>query len=226
MLRIAILEKEQITKDIIFELSKVMDDLEWSFAHFTKISAFAKADAKQFFDIVFFNETFITPRISAAFVESEVKRIVIYCMDHEIRNAKAYERGRILSLDRRNIKAEIKRIQPHLTSLLRSHKEYVLTYNNVFIPLRMQDIYYIEKSEKSLIYHTIRGEFRERKTMSEAQAHFEQYDFIRIHASYLVNSMYISKIKQDLLELQTHIKLPISRTRKKEVIAWFHDSAK
>lgn len=222
MLRIAVLENERVAKDIIFELSKIMDGWEWKFVHFTKISEFAKADTKQFFDIVFFNETFMMPRISASFVETHVKRIVFYCMNSLNDHTESHTAERILYIDRSTIKSEMKRIQAHLGSLLKSHKEYTLAYHNVFIPLQIQDIYYIEKSGKSLVFHSTRGEFHERKTMNEAQEYFQQYDFLRVHSSYLVNVMYIVKIEQDRIVLSHKEIIPLARARRKEVNAWFH----
>lgn len=223
MFRIAILEKEQVAKDIIFELAKVFGEIPWNFAHFTKISEFAKADQKQNFDMVFFNEMFYTQRVSTSFVENHTQRIVVYCMDELQEQMKdIYPASRIIFMNRTNIKQEIQRIHRHIKSLMRAHEEYVLTYNNVFIPLRIQDIFYIEKNEKNLIYHTKRGEFRERKTMAQAETHFTPYDFIRIHASYMVNVQYIAKIEIDIMELHDHTRLPVARARKKEVVDWFH----
>lgn len=218
MLRVAVLETETVAKDIIFELAKVLSNHPFTFTHFTKISAFAKADTNAFFDIVFFNEMFETQRVSASFIENAPKRIVVYCKNEVAENLKdIHAMGRIIYLNRKHVKQECHRLQHHFEHLLRSHDEYFLSYNNVHIPLRMQEIYYIEKLDKSLIYHTSRGEFRERKTMNEAQHLFESYDFLRIHSSYLVNVMFITKIDKDLVELSNHEALPLARARKNEV---------
>lgn len=223
MLRIAILEKEQIAKDIIFECAKILTEMEWSFMHFTKISEFAKAENKYGFDIVFFHEVFHTERVSHSFVEHDPKKIVFYCMDQitPAQQADCYT-GRILYIDRNHIKEEMNRIKEHLLALLRSHKEYLLSYNKVLIPLRMQDIYFIEKKEKNLIYHTLRGIFKERKTMAEAETYFQHFDFLRIHASYLVNVQHITKVQYDTVTLDNQMELPIARARKREVSNWFH----
>ena len=75
---------------------------------------------------------------------------------------------------------------------------------------------YIEKIDKQLIYHTQKGEFKERKNMKDAYMEFEPYDFLRIHSSYLVNMRYITKIDSDSVYLQK-IALPFARNRKQEV---------
>lgn len=223
MLRIAILEKEQKAKDIIFECAKMLGEWEWTFAHFTKISEFAHADEKQRFDCLIMNELFHTPRISASFVEAYPARIVIYCMDHLTDTMKIPTNGRIFYIDRNQIKPEMKRIKAHFLSLLQSRKEYLLSYANLLVPIQIQDIYYIEKSEKKLIYHTRKGLFKERKTMAQAEQNFLPYDFIRIHAGLLVNVAHVTQITKEAMVLSNQEELPIARARRKAVIDWFHE---
>lgn len=227
MLKIAVLEKETVAKDLIFECAKMLNEIEWTFSHFTKISEFAKADQLGTFDVVFFHELFYTPRVSSSFVERFPTRVVIYCMEQlsDIQK-ELYPMNRILFIDRRQVKEEMLRIKDHFLTLLRSHKEYLLSYNGLIVPIRIQDIYYIEKSNKNLIFHTARGTFQERKTMMQAEAYFHTYDFIRIHASFLVNVQHILKIQNDMMELTHHEILPIARARKKEIIDWFHTYVK
>lgn len=227
MQRIAVLEKESCAREIIFEMTKILGDQPAIYAHFMKISAFAKADASTNFDIVFFNEMFENPRVSASFVENAPNRIVIYCVEKV--STQLYDNSstsRILYMNRHYIKQEMKRIRPHIEVLMRLHEEYFLSYNNVHLPLRIQKIIYIEKSEKNVIYHTTRGDFTERKTMIDAENVFCKYDFVRIHASYLVNVYYITRINNEFMELSNREELPISRSRKNEVIDWFHSFVK
>ena len=47
MIRVAFLEYEKETKDIIFELSKVFNELDWTFRHYRKASDLAKVMKKQ-----------------------------------------------------------------------------------------------------------------------------------------------------------------------------------
>lgn len=53
----------------------------------------------------------------------------------------------------------------------------MFAYNNVEIPLRIADILYIEKEDKFLVYHTKRGEFRERKSMKAARSILRKITF-------------------------------------------------
>lgn len=226
MLRIAILEKEQTAKDIIFECAKILGEWEWTFAHFTKISDFAHADERLTFDCLIMNELFHTQRISASFVETQPSRIVIYCMEELTPAMQLHKNGRIFYIERKHIKIEMNRIKDQLLSLLRSRKEYLISYANLLVPIQIQDIFYIEKSEKKLIYHTRKGIFQERKTMAQAEKLFSSYDFIRIHAGILVNVAHTAKITKEAVVLTNGEELPIARARRKAVVDWFHDYVK
>lgn len=222
MIRLAILETEDIAKEALFELMRNLKDREWSFEYFTRISDFARSDEQNEFQIVLFHEKFDVPRITQAFVLSKPRRIVLYTesvLKESMTQRHPYQR--ILYLDRKNIQKEIQQICPYIDIILKREEEYLFHYNNVSVPLRINDIYYIEKEDKYLVYHTRRGKFRERKSMKEAAAFFEEYDFLWIHVSYLVNMQYIAKIEQDHLYLDKLV-LPISRSKRPDVIQKMH----
>lgn len=222
MLRIAILEKEETAKEIMFELASLLCDQEWSFQYFTKISQLASAQQEKDFQMIVFHEKFELPRVSQSFVLNHPSRIIIYTREHLSKHEKEMlPFARIFYIKRDHIKSEIHRIAPHIDMVLRNQEEYLFSYNNVEVPLKISDIYYIEKQDKYLIYHTKRGEFRERKSMKHASAYFAEYHFLWIHASYLVNMQYISQIASDMVYLH-NIRLPIARARKKEVIDQLH----
>ncbi|MEG2543926.1 MAG: LytTR family DNA-binding domain-containing protein [Longicatena sp.] len=222
MLRVAILETQEVAKDIMFELSSLLQKEEWAFQYFTKISQLANAEKEKEFQVIIFHEKFEIPRISQAFVLNKPSRIVIYTktkVEKALKEILPF--ARIFYIDRKDIKQELNRIAPFIDVLLKNQEEYLFSYNNIKVPLKINDIYYIEKQDKYLIYHTRRGEFRERKTMKEAIVFFQSYHFIAIHASYLVNLQYVTQISTDTMSLQDTL-LPISRSRKGEVIAKIH----
>lgn len=53
MIRVAFLEYEKETKDIIFELSKVFNELDWTFRHYRKASDLAKVMKNRKFIFLF-----------------------------------------------------------------------------------------------------------------------------------------------------------------------------
>ena len=100
---------------------------------------------------------------------------------------------------------------------LSKHKEYLFSYNGLSVKLKYQDIIYIEKDEKNLVYHTKKGLFYERCSIAQKAEEMEAFDIIRINSGILVNYEYIFRIMQDEVELLDHTKLPISRARRNYV---------
>lgn len=217
MLRVAIVETESVAKDIMFELALLLQDQEWTFQYFNKISQFAKAEEKKDFQFVVFHERLEIPRVTQAFITRYPQRIIMYPKS-ELTNVQkeTLPFSRIFYIDRNHIHEEIKRISPMLEKMIKNQDEYLFSYNNLSVPLKISDIRYIEKQDKYLIYHSKRGEFRERKNMKDAYIHFEPYNFLWVHASYLVNMQYVTKIESDTIYLQDEY-LPISRSKKAEV---------
>lgn len=214
MLKVAIIEEEEIAKDIIFELGKLFQGKEWMFQYFSSISAFLKADEQDKFPVLFLHGRYNTPRFYDSFFLQKEDRAVIFCQEKTTMLPISFEK--FLFIDKTKIKEEIKKLYSFLNRISKAEEEYLFSYNYVSVPIKYRDIFYIEKMDKQLIYHTKKGEFHERKNMKDAQQEFEMYGFLRIHASYLVNMRYITKIDSDSIYLQ-NIVLPFARNRKQEV---------
>lgn len=218
MIRLAVLETEEVAKNIIFEVGKRLQHQELSFQYFTKISEFAKIETKKDFSVVFFHEKFNTPRITQSFILQKPQRIVFFTcskLSDTRKEATLYER--IIYIDRAHIKEEIIRVLPQIEALLKNQEEYYFSYNNIQVPLKIRDILYVEKEGKNVVYHTFRGEFRERKSMKDVELYFAKYDFIRIHTSYLLNLQYVTKFEVECVHLQKQV-FPFARARRKDVI--------
>ncbi len=66
------------------------------------------------------------------------------------------------------------------------------------VPLLIKNIYYIESSKHYVIYHSDnRQPIKIRSNISELEKNFSQYDFVRIHKSYLVNLRHIFNINKN-----------------------------
>lgn len=224
MLRVAIIEKAAFAKDLIFALSKILDD-EFSFLHFERISEFIRSNKAKDFDIIILNEAYNNIRVTDALEYQKSNTIVIYCSSEE------YERvytpyTRIFTIYVEDYLNDLERLKPFLQERLNNHKEYFLNYNGVSIRFKYHDIYYIEKEEKYLVYHTSLGNFNERGSIAKKSEELEQYDFIRINSGLIVNYEYIFKVDSDEVELLNHEILPLSRARKSYLIAFIRSKNK
>ena len=142
--------------------------------------------------------------------------LIIYCTEEE-----GYDSftamGRVFRIYKEKYKQDLRKISDALNERLSKHKEYLFSYNGLSVKLKYQDIIYIEKDEKNLVYHTKKGLFYERCSIAQKAEEMEAYDIIRINSGILVNYEYIFRIMQDEVELLDHTKLPISRARRNYV---------
>lgn len=85
--------------------------------------------------------------------------------------------------------------------------------------LPSREITFLEVSDHELVYHTERGEYRTRASLNKLEAQLQGRGFLRTAVSHLVNLRYASEIDGTTLILTTGDRLPISRARKKDVLA-------
>lgn len=212
MLRIAIVEKESFAKDVIFELQHLIQD-EFSFFYFEKISQLIKSSKLSEYDIIILNEAYNNLRVTDALNYQKNNALIVYCSDEE-GNQYFSSIGRVFRIYKQRYHEDLKRIAPVLNDQLIKHKEYLFSYNGVKIRLKYKDIVYIIKEEKNLIYHTKKGLFYERCSMSEKEKEMEPYGIIRVNNGILINYEYIFKVTNEEVELIDNTILPISRSRK------------
>ena len=84
--------------------------------------------------------------------------------------------------------------------------------------LSVRDILYIEKEREYLIYHTRKGEFRNRGSIKTTKEKMGELPFAECISGCLVNLDYVSRIEKDavMLEARTETRLPLSRRLKKQ----------
>ena len=215
MLRVAILENEEVTKNILFTLGSVFEDEDWTFRYFTKLSQLVKAQQEKEYHLIIMQEKFDTERIANTFILPYPERVIVFTSNQAKAPNDAFHR--VLYVDKKNLKEELQGLKAIMKDCLLMDDEYLFSYNHVNVPLKIRDIYYIEKDNKNLIYHTKRGKFSERKNIKDAEKVFEKYHFLRIHSSFLVNYQYITKIETDTVYLHD-LGLPFARLRRQEVI--------
>lgn len=85
--------------------------------------------------------------------------------------------------------------------------------------LPSREITFLEVSDHELIYHTEASEYRARYSLGKVEEQLKGRSFLRTAVSHLVNLRYVSEIDGNMLILTTGDRLPISRARKKEVLA-------
>lgn len=84
-----------------------------------------------------------------------------------------------------------------------------------FCKVPIQDILYFESKNYALIIHTANEAFSTRLSLKTLETDIHSPDFVRIHASYLINLDHLMRITKAGVHMDNGEILPISRTRKK-----------
>ncbi|MCF0105608.1 MAG: LytTR family transcriptional regulator [Holdemanella sp.] len=219
MIRVAFLEYEKETKDIVFILSKMFMNVDWTFRHYTKASELLKAMKEEEYNVFVFDEIFKTNRMESVFVHDNPNAIFIYVCVNPIVVKKDDQRGRIFYIEKDKLNVRLNEIRDAITSQASQKELYALSYDGIKVNLPYEEIYYLEKSEKMVYFHTKKGIFHQRINMSNLEDVFTPYGFIRTHVSYLVNEKHIVAWYKDEVELITSKKIPLSRAQKKKILA-------
>jgi len=102
-------------------------------------------------------------------------------------------------------------IQPH-------QSDFTYKVGHDVFKIQNKDIIYLESNKKKIVLHLVDGEeefYGSLKNVYKEQ--LEQFDFLHIHAKYVVNYDHISSISYEELTLSSGQVLPISHPRKQEV---------
>lgn len=86
--------------------------------------------------------------------------------------------------------------------------------------LAISDIYFVESVLHYLIFHSRRGDFKIRCTMSQIESTLADYQFAKCNSGYLVNLSYVEAIKKDDV-IVAGVPLKISRGKKHSFINSF-----
>ncbi len=217
MIKIAILEHEKESKEIVFQLASFFSKIDWTFRHFYKASLLNKAMKDEEYQIFFFDEMFQTPRLESVFVHDNPSALFVYlCKDPAPKQA-AETRRRVLYISKYNIRQDMKIIEGQLKAQVSQKECYALVYQGVKIDIPIEDIYYLEKVGKNVHFHTRKGEFHRRLNLADLDEHFARYGFLRVHISFLINGKYLTGIYKDEVELNHSMKVPLSRAQKKKL---------
>lgn len=80
---------------------------------------------------------------------------------------------------------------------------------------------HFESRNYMLVVHTQQQIYKTRLSLKEVEPQLSSANFLRIHASFLINLHHVIRITKDDIEMQDHQLIKISRNRKKDVIAAF-----
>jgi len=98
---------------------------------------------------------------------------------------------------------------------------FTFSSNGELYRIPVQEILYFESRNYMLFVHTQQQIYKARLSLKEVEPQLSSANFLRIHASFLINLHHVIRITKDDIEMQDHHLIKISRNRKKDVIAAF-----
>lgn len=217
MIRVAILEYEKETKDIIFELSKAFMEIDWTFRHYRKASDLNRAMKNEEYHLFIFDEMFKTARLESVFVHDNPNAFFIYVCQDAAKTRQDDQRTRVLYIEKDHLVEDLKKYEALIVAQCSQIDLYSLSYDGVHVNFAYEDIYYLEKVDKMVFFHTKKGKFHKRMNMSDLETIFEPYGFLRVHVSYLVNAKHIVAWFKDEVLLATQERIPLSRAQKRKL---------
>ena len=103
-----------------------------------------------------------------------------------------------------------------------TEKVILLKNEETLVKIPISNIYYLEKDKNYIIFHTQKGDYKERGSMTQMEEKLKETRFSKCIAGCLVNLQYVSKISKDEVFVN-NICLPISRKQKKQFVKDFTD---
>lgn len=88
------------------------------------------------------------------------------------------------------------------------------------IKIRLSDLYYVEVRGHHAFYHTVSQVLQSTSTLKEIESKLQNQSFARCHASFLVNLEHVTRVNENTLMVHNE-ELPISRGKRKEFMNCF-----
>lgn len=214
MLKVAVVETKEIAKEVIYDLQDVLTDYDWKFCCYASLSQFVNQENPHTIDILVLPKRYNRQRVYHALIEPYPNMVVICTCE----NTEDGMIDQILYINIDQIEKELHKNKGEILKRLKGRDTLFFQYNQVKVPLKIMDIIYLEKEDKLVVYHTRRGVFKERGSIYEKADVLAAYDFIRIHNSLVVNMNSIAYVDGVMVVLIDQTRLPISRSRRSEVI--------
>ena len=223
--KIAVVEDTQEEKkNLIVCLEKYRAQMHENISWVCFENAYDFLESKERFDIVFFD--IMLPGMNGMEAAEKLREydsdiIIIFTTNMTSFAVKSYE---VDALDYILKPISYERVEFKLTkalNLIRARGETSVAINNEdgkLIRISSGQIYYIEVTGHKLAYHTEKGIFYEKGSLSQLAETLEHYNFARCNACYLVNLRYIFAVDGYFLEMKNGDRLKISQPKKKEFV--------
>jgi len=96
-----------------------------------------------------------------------------------------------------------------------AEKSILLKQDDAITKIKLSDIFYLEKDKNYILFHTAKGDFRERGSMTEMEEKLAGTGFSKCISGCMVNLGYVTKLEKDIVWVKD-TSLPLSRAQRKQ----------
>lgn len=98
-----------------------------------------------------------------------------------------------------------------------NHRFFEYSFNSMNFKIALSSIMYFSSEARKIVIHTKDENYEFYDNLKRIENELDKYNFFRIHQSFIVNAVYISRVKSNEIILLNNEVLPVSRSRKDEV---------
>lgn len=210
-MKVLLLADTSLLGTLVLFLGGLYEDLNWTPRLVMRPSAAVEKIQKEDFALVLVQEDLANEHLLSFLKGLPSLQIVL------IGNAdKAYDPSWLL-LQKDLLPDDLEKNRNRLYQALAQKELYSLRIRKECIDVPYARILYLEKEERSVIFHTKLGTFRKRGTLKEFAPLFEEHGFVRIHSSFLINPRFITARKKNEVQIAQKTWLPLSRVNRKAI---------
>ncbi|BCN32780.1 LytR/AlgR family response regulator transcription factor [Anaeromicropila herbilytica] len=227
MIHIAVCDDDSIFKDYLLELIK-----RWSKSTDNKVSIQQFDDGAKFVDYLCISQT----EFDIILLDMQMKElggidtaqvirkrnnkvIIIFITSHIDMVLHAFEVKAYRYLMKDTIEKELPMVLTKAIEEIQYERKnmFSFSFQGKERLISLQDIVYFESNKRTILVHLKDKVLSYYGKLNEVELEVSDYEFIRIHQSYIINLKYVEEIRGYDLMLEQGIRLPISKSKIKEV---------
>lgn len=218
-------DEENFAKELEKELKAFFSqkEIECNICHCPGGEAFREEMAKEKVTDLIFMDLHLGDADGVELIKEQAKNSVkiptVFLSSMEERIAEGYDVNAFHFLFKRNYKEKLKELLERFLNEIYVRKAVVIQDRDTVVRLNFAEIYYVEPENRSTVIHTAVSSYQEKSSIQNFAKHLPEELFIEAYHSLYINVDHIRKVNADAVELDNNKELPVSRRKRKQLMA-------
>lgn len=148
-----------------------------------------------------------------------IKIPTVFLSSLEERIAEGYDVNAFHFLFKRNYKEKLPALLDKFLNEIYLRKTILIQEHDTVVMLQLAEIYYVEPDNRNTSIHTAVSSYQEKSSIQNFAAHLPEELFIEAYHSLYINIDHIRKVNMDSVVLDNDRELPVSRRKRKQLMA-------